>query len=192
MAELLKTSFQDFLLLYMDGFIDSHGGPATAGRHISVFDVNLPRRLNYCTTSTTAELCSSRLALPYLLHLPVPSKGAILTDIRAVISSVTNKSTDTLFVREVVDTCPPLKMLCGPYILSAFHFTLESENEADHHLSKGFYQDKESTIGIHRPVEARHLIPRILHLRHPDLALRLAFSLQLLRTRMCVALTRHI
>lgn len=88
LTELLETGFPDFLFSFTGGSVDSHRGAATAGCYILTLGVNLTGRFNYYATSTTGELFAIRLAVQYLVHLLVPSKAVIITDFRAVSTSV--------------------------------------------------------------------------------------------------------
>lgn len=81
-GELLQTSFADFLIR-ADGSVGSHRGTSNGRCCIPTLSVNLPDHLNYCTISSTAELCGIRLALQCLLNLPGEFKADILTNSHA-------------------------------------------------------------------------------------------------------------
>lgn len=74
-AELLETSFPNFLLLHTDECVGRRRGAAIAGCHIAMPGICLSGFISYCATSTTAELCVIRLVLQYLLHLLVLSRA---------------------------------------------------------------------------------------------------------------------
>lgn len=78
----LQTSFADFLIR-TDGSVGSHRGTSNGRCYIPTLSVNLPDHLNYCTISSTAELCGIRFALQYLLNLPGEFKAVILTNSHA-------------------------------------------------------------------------------------------------------------
>lgn len=138
-----------------------------------------------------AYVCGIGLALQYFLPLPVSSDAVIFTGSRTALLLLSTKSTATSFSREIVDIC---RTVVGDewtsHIFGGYHCTMESL------LPRLLIIYQELLLKMKSPQHAS--IDGWTQAVYFDVccvcfilasALRLALTLQLGSTRMCLALT---
>lgn len=93
--ELLYTEYIGWLQVYTDGSTSPATGTTTTAVFIPTHNVCIADRLNFATTSTTAELVAIWRALELLVRSGTPGRAVILTDSKSALDLLRNPETGT-------------------------------------------------------------------------------------------------
>lgn len=167
--ELLEEEYSNYLRIFTDGSVNPNTWTATAAFYIPELAISFRGRLNYCSTSTTAELAAIIMALRYIKQHQQPRYGVILTDSRGALLSLLNPDSSSILARTAAFDARRAESDGWKLIFQWIpaHSGIKGNERADA-LAAEAHGDDSPTIFLHRLIEAERLTKGIIQLRHPD------------------------
>lgn len=166
-ADQLTTKYTGWLQVFTDGSTNPNTATSTAAFVIPDAGIERSHRLNFATTSTTAELAALAAALDALRDL-TPCKTVILSDSRSALCNLDFLDKAPFLAQCVADKATKLSMegwqIAFQWIPS--HMGINGNERADVLATKA-HQQEEPSLFIPRYSEARRLIKSITRMRHP-------------------------
>ncbi|KAG0414422.1 hypothetical protein HPB47_008366 [Ixodes persulcatus] len=166
--ERLDDDYKDWIQVYTDASINRAKKTATVAITIPEMDFDIAGRLNFVTSSTTAELVAIWGALESIKNITLPTKAVILTDSKGALQQLQRTDKRTPLLARVALEAQTVEDLGWTLAMQWIpsHVGISGNERADT-LAARAHDDQAPTFLLDRFNEANRLIHDELQQFHP-------------------------
>ncbi|KAG0416735.1 hypothetical protein HPB47_006181 [Ixodes persulcatus] len=164
----LEEAYGDWIHVYTDASVSAVKKTATVAITIPEIDFEVSGRLNFETSSTTAELVAIWAALESIKNITPPTKAVVPTDSRGALQQLRRLERATPLLNRVALTAATVEDLGWSLALQWIpsHVGIPGNERADE-LAARAHNDGDPTFLLDRFNEAHRLIRDTIRKKHP-------------------------